>query len=95
MSYMLTGHHHNGDRAARRPDMIYLICGRPFATSWFGARGVADEHIWYPAHVFLFAPYWQIRTISNRLAAISNDNFSTTRFGELGGTWGVGDGPIR
>ena len=36
---LLQGHHHNGDQAARRPNVMCSICGRRFATPRFGVRG--------------------------------------------------------
>ena len=38
-SHTLQGHHHNGEQAARRPDMMCSICGRRFATPPFDVRG--------------------------------------------------------
>ena len=32
------GHHHNGDEAAKRPHIMWSICGRRFTTPLFGAR---------------------------------------------------------
>ena len=34
--HLKQGHHHNGDHAARRPHMMFSICGRRFTTSRFG-----------------------------------------------------------
>ena len=39
------GHHHDGDQAARRPDMMCSISGRPFTTPLFGVRGDWDQLI--------------------------------------------------
>ena len=36
---VIQGHHHTGDRAARRPYMTCSICGHRFATHRFGVRG--------------------------------------------------------
>ena len=45
VSSIKQGHHHNGDQAARRPHMMYSICGRRFTTTLFGVRGDLDELI--------------------------------------------------
>ena len=36
------GYHHNGDQAARRPQMMCSVCGPRFVTPWFGFVGVGD-----------------------------------------------------
>ena len=51
------GHHHNGGQAARRPDMVCIICGRRFTNPLFGTREDRDDLIRQSAHVFLLAPY--------------------------------------
>ena len=82
------GHHHNGDQAVRRPDMMCSICGRRFTYSVLGTWGSGWAHS--VARPCILST---LLSISNRLATISKRGFwPPPRFGRLGDMWGSGMG---
>ena len=82
------GHHYNGGQVARQLYMMCSICGHRFANHRFGVHGGRG---WAHSVARPYVPsYWHIKSIYNRLAAISKREISIPRFGGLGKPGGRG-----